>query len=197
VNDFKSWRRAKHEVREITIRHDLHALSKAFGYWVDHNWARQNPVRAVDIPSDKDAVRIHVLTKEEETVYFDRAARRSAALHDLGRLMLNLGCRPEEILALRVEDIDFEQSRVTIRDGKSHAARHRLKLTAESLLICARRMALGSSWLFPGKLPGSRLAKVNGSYGRVLNDISVCKCSHRRDEHEKGKCPCGCRLRDL
>ena len=61
VNDFKSWRRTEHEVREITIRHDLHALSKAFGYWIDHNWARENPVRGVDIPSDKDAVRIHVL----------------------------------------------------------------------------------------------------------------------------------------
>lgn len=37
VNDFKAWRRKEHAVREITIRHDLHALSKAFGYFIDHN----------------------------------------------------------------------------------------------------------------------------------------------------------------
>jgi len=43
VNDFKAWRRKEHEVREITIRHDLHALSKAFGYFIDHNWAREEP----------------------------------------------------------------------------------------------------------------------------------------------------------
>jgi len=192
VNDFKSWRRTEHQVREITIRHDLHALSKAFGYWIDHNWARENPVRGVDIPSDKDALRIHVLTQEEEALYFEDAARRSSALHDLGRLMLNQGCRPEEILALRTEDLDLEKTLLTIRDGKSHAARRQLKLMAESLRICARRAALGSSWLFPGKLPGTHMAKVNGAHGRVLEDLAVCKCAHRRRQHVKGKCPCGC-----
>jgi hypothetical protein len=92
VNDFKAWRRKEHSVREITIRHDLHALSKAFGYFVDHNWARENPVKGVEIPSDKDAVRIHVLSAAEEALYFE-AARRFPALYDLGRLMLNQGCR--------------------------------------------------------------------------------------------------------
>jgi len=96
VNDYKALRRKEHAVREITIRHDLHALSKAFGYFVDHNWARENPVRGVEIPSDKDAVGIHVLTSGEEMLYFEDA-KRFPALQDLGRLMLNQGCRPEEI----------------------------------------------------------------------------------------------------
>ncbi len=85
MNDYKAWRRIEHEVREITIRHDLLALSKAFGYFIDHNWARENPVPYVEIPSDRDAVRIHVLTRAEETLYFE-AARRFPALCDLGRL---------------------------------------------------------------------------------------------------------------
>ena len=88
--------------------------------------------------------------------------------------MRNQGCRPDEILALRPEDVDVEQSLLTIRDGKSHAARRRLKLMAESLRICARRVALGTPWLFPGKLPGTRVVKVNGSHGRVLDDLVVC-----------------------
>lgn len=116
VNDFKAWRRREHQVREITIRHDLHALSKAFGYFIDHNWARENPVRGVEIPSDRDAVRIHVLTHEEETLYFE-AARRFPALNDLGRLMMNQGCRPDEILEVETTDVDLEQSRLTVRDG--------------------------------------------------------------------------------
>ena len=36
------------------------------------------------------------------------------------------------------------------------------------------------------------MAKVNGPHGRVLDDLSVCKCGHRRHQHVKGKCPCGC-----
>jgi integrase len=192
INDFKSWRRTEHKVREITIRHDLHALSKAFGYWIDHNWARENPVRAVDIPSDKDAVRMHVLTAAEEMLYFE-AAKRFSALYDLGRLMLNQGCRPEEVLGLRTDDIDLERSRLTIRAGKSRAARRALKLTAESRQICARRIAGGSMWLFPGKVPGTRLAKLNGRHADILDGLAMCKCGHRAIGHGKEKtCHCGC-----
>jgi integrase len=192
VNDYKAWRRKEHAVREITIRHDLHALSKAFGYFIDHNWARENPVRGVEIPSDKDAVRIHVLTAGEEMLYFDDA-KRFPALHDLGRLMLNQGCRPEEILALQISDIDLERFRMSIRDGKSKAARRKLRLTAESREICARRVREAKSdWLFPGRVPGTRAAKVNGRHNDVLDALATCHCSHFRRQHKKGKCACGC-----
>jgi integrase len=187
VNDFKAWRRREHGVREITIRHDLHALSKAFGYFVDHNWARENPVKGVEIPSDKDAVRMHVLSDTEEALYFE-AARRFPALYDLGRLMLNQGCRPEEILELQVADVDLERSRLTIRAGKSRAARRQLRLTAESREICARRMmASGSRWMFEGKVPGTRLAKLNGRHVDILDALATCKCSHSQDQHQGGR----------
>lgn len=193
VNDFKAWRRTEHQVREITIRHDLHALSKAFGYFIDHNWARENPVRGVEIPSDKDAVRIHVLAAAEEALYFETARVRFPRLYDLGRLMLNQGCRPEEILELSIADIDLERSRLTVRKGKSSAARRQLKLTGESREICARLvMASKSQWLFPGKLPGTRLAKLNGPHGTILDELAVCRCTHRQMDHQDGKCPCGC-----
>jgi integrase len=192
VNDYKAWRRREHKVREITIRHDLHALSKSYGYFVDHNWARENPVRGVEIPSDRDAVRIHVLTRTEEALYFD-AAKRFPSLYDLGRLMINQGCRPEEILDLQTTDVDLERSRLTIRDGKSRAARRQLRLTAESREICARRVvASDSRWLFPGKMPGTRLAKLNGRHADVLDALATCKCAHRQDQHKDGKCACGC-----
>jgi site-specific recombinase XerD len=70
IDDYKSWRRTEHEVREITLRHDLHALSVFYKYAIKHNWARENPVRKVEIPSDADAVRMHILTSAEETLYF-------------------------------------------------------------------------------------------------------------------------------
>jgi integrase len=195
VKDFKAWRRKEHEVREITIRHDLHALSKAFGYFIDHNWARENPVRGVEIPSDKDAVRMHVLPWDEEALYFE-AATRFPPLHDLGRLMINQGPRPEEILALQTGDLDLERSRLTIHRGKSRAARRQLRLTAESREICARRVmaatAAGSRWLFPGKVPGTRLAKLNGRHADVLDALATCECGHRQQQHKDGKCACGC-----
>jgi integrase/recombinase XerD len=40
------------------------------------------------------------------------------------RLLFRLGCRISEGLALKVEDIDFEQSTVTIRHLKTHVELH-------------------------------------------------------------------------
>lgn len=70
LEDYKSWRRTVHKVREITLRHDLHALSLLFQYGQKHNWCRSNPVREVKIPSDQDAVRINVLSRAQEEAYF-------------------------------------------------------------------------------------------------------------------------------
>jgi len=44
VDDYKSWRAEEHEVRDVTIRHDLHAMSTFFQYAVRHHWAFSNPI---------------------------------------------------------------------------------------------------------------------------------------------------------
>ena len=54
IEDFKSLGRAVHKVREVTVRHDLHALSLLFQYGRKHNWCKANVVDEVEIPSDSD-----------------------------------------------------------------------------------------------------------------------------------------------
>jgi site-specific recombinase XerD len=64
IEDYKAWRREKRGeilgVKEVTLRHDLHALRGFFRYAMKHNWARQNPVTKDLVPSDSEAVRMHV-----------------------------------------------------------------------------------------------------------------------------------------
>jgi hypothetical protein len=88
VEAYKAYRINEHEIRDVTLRHDLHALSKLFGYAIQHHWTRRNPIRNVRIPSDADALRIHVLSPTEEAQYFRRAAG-NPDLCDDGRLMVN------------------------------------------------------------------------------------------------------------
>lgn len=201
IEDFKAWRRTEHKVREITIRHDLHALSAFYEYAVKHNWARENPVRKVQIPSDADAVRMHILTPAEEMLYLQtclrgrktvhvKAHRRKGhvkieghdrtvdtdarSLHDLGRLMLNQGCRPEELLSLRKEAVDLEHGFMRIVNGKSAAARRTLKLLPESRSILAARMHGVSPWIFPSPVkPGSHVTKLNNAHARILEDTEL------------------------
>jgi site-specific recombinase XerD len=172
LEEYKSWRVNDHGIRDITLRHDLHALSKFFGYAIKQHWAVSNPVREVTIPSDADAIRIHVLAFEEERAYFVRAAKH-VDLNDVGRLILNQGMRPEEVTSLSKSDVNLDHGQLRIVGGKSPAARRTLDLTSESRLILARRMVGDSKWLFPSsRNPGQHIKRVNGAHDRVCSEAS-------------------------
>jgi integrase len=165
---YKQWRVNEHDVKDITLRHDLHALSKFFGYAIKQRWARENPVRKVKLPSDADSIRIHVITAQEEKAYFERAAKQKD-LHDLSKLMLNQGMRPEEVLSLRKEDVDLERGQLHVQEGKTSAARRTLDLIGESRRILAERLAGVSPWVFPSRRkPGAHVARLNSAHDRVL-----------------------------
>jgi integrase len=172
LEEYKAWRVNDHGIRDITLRHDLHALSKFFGYAVKQRWAIDNPIRNVTIPSDADAIRIHVLNFEEEREYFLRAAKHRD-LNDLGRLILNQGMRPEEVTSLRKSDVNLHHGQLRIIGGKSPAARRTLDLTSESRVILARRMAGDSKWIFPSsRNPGQSITRVNGAHDRLCAEAS-------------------------
>jgi site-specific recombinase XerD len=133
IEAYKTWRMKEHKVRDVTLRHDLHALSKFFGYAIKQRWARENPVRNVSIPSDANAVRIHVITQQEEGEYFTRTAKNQN-LWDLPRLIRNQGIRSEEVTSLLKADVDLEHGQLRVRRGKSAAVRRTLDLTPESKL---------------------------------------------------------------
>ena len=44
IDDYKAWRASEHDVKDVTIRHDLHALSTFFQYAIRHHWTLSNPI---------------------------------------------------------------------------------------------------------------------------------------------------------
>jgi len=189
INDYMAWRRTEHQVKEITVRHDLHALSKFFGYAIGHNWAKRNPVQGVEIPSDADSVRMYILSQAEDVSYFQTACSEFTItekgtihkhgpfqdLYDVGRLILLQGNRPEEIYNLLRADVDLEKGKFWVRKGKSRAARRELQLLPESRDILARRLSKPDSpWVFPSpKRAGQPITKLNGSHEKVLQATSL------------------------
>jgi integrase len=174
ILDYMEQRLKVHRVKDVTLRNDMNTLQvfwKRFA--LIRGYAEANPLDGIKKPSDKDAIRIHVLTPAEEKAYFDTAAKNEN-LYDLGRLMILQGCRPEEILALRQLDIDLERNRLQIRGGKTRAARRSLELTKESAAIFLRRRSNGSPWVFPSdRREGEHLLKLNKSHDQVCIDAGV------------------------
>jgi integrase len=176
IEDFKSWRRADGTgVAEVTIRHDLHALSLLLRYSKKHNWIGSvNPLDGVEIPSDEAAVRMHVLSDAEEKLYFEAAARQSQDLHDLGRLMILQGPRPWcEVARTRVEHIDLVKGEWWIPKSKSRASARTLYLRPESISIMARRISTlrADGWLFHGKTLAGHMQDLQKSHEAVLEKL--------------------------
>lgn len=165
LEDYKAWRRSC-GIREITIRHDLHALSKLYQYGVKHRWCNRNATKLVAIPSDRDAVRQHVLSDDEEAAYFG-AMIPGSTLADCAKLMLLTGMRPEETLALGKAHIDVEQGTLLVARGKTAAARRLLALVPDAVEILRRRMASPGPHVFPGR--GNSVQRVNGAHDRLLH----------------------------
>lgn len=188
IESFKAHRIANHGIRDITLRHDLHALSVFFKkYAMKHGLAQMNPVEQVSIPSDREAIREHVITPAEEEKYFAAAGRlhelhrdkgghpkAQPNLSDLARLMLEQGARPEELLSARREHFVLEAKTLLIAGGKTRASRRILNLTEASLEILERRAALDSPWIFPSdRNPGHHLSKLACTHDRVCRDAGV------------------------
>lgn len=164
IEDYKSLRRTVHGVKEVTLRHDLHAISLLFQYGMKHNWCKANPVSGVEIPSDSESNRMRILTPAEEKKYLgalemmrtDRVKTKRRRdiqacddLLDICLLMLNQGCRPEELRELEQADVDLTVGKFRIVRGKSRAAKRVLLMTAASRDIFTKRMATPNKWVFP------------------------------------------------
>ena len=189
IEDYKSLRRRTHKVREVTIRHDLHALSLLFQYGAKHNWCQRNPVREVEIPSDADAQRCNVLSPADEMRHFgaieallvEKTAKRRTKelrglkdIRDLSVLMLNQGCRPEELRELRQEHVDLERGLLTIQRGKSNAARRVLPITAASRSVLTSRLQTPGIWVFPSrKYPERHIGQAQRLWGTVTKKAGL------------------------
>lgn len=172
VDDYISWRLNEHKVRHVTVRHDVHALSSFLQWAYCRQLCADNPVQFVDIPSDKDAVRIHVLSDAELKAYMEAA---TPLLRKVAQLILLTGMRPGEVLALKKGDVDTSGGSVKIREGKTKAARRTLKLGDKALEIVKSQLTTKGPWLFPSPVdPRQHMKKPQGAHARAL-EKSGCR----------------------
>jgi len=81
--------------------------------------------------------------------------------------------RPEETLELLKTDVNLERGKLTVRSGKSKAARRVLDLTTDSKAILARRMVGISPWIFPSEIKsGDHRGRLNNAHDKLIADAA-------------------------
>jgi integrase len=187
VEQYKVWRLSGEEehgifpVKPVTVRHDLDNLSLFFQWAKKHKYCRENLLMTGDVerPGEGDVERAYILSVNEERKYFAFLQRESISengnLHDSGRLMIQQGLRPEEVMALPKANFDIEKRTLTVGKSKTKKGSGRaIKLTAESWQILARRVSSPGSWLFPSsRRMGAHITKLNCPHDRALKRLGM------------------------
>jgi integrase len=82
-------------------------------------------------------------------------ARCQELLHDIAKIILDTGMRPEEVFRLRAENLDFKQKAIFNPYGKTKAARRTIPMTDDALSLLKLRvnkaMKRATPYLFPSR----------------------------------------------
>ncbi len=111
-------------------------------------------------------------------------AERLASTHAAAaiRLLVLTGCRRNEILGLRWDDLNFDTGEMRLPDTKTGT--RMVPLTpAVARVFDGLARTPGNPWVFPGKKKGTRLVNLNDSWDRVrkragLEDVRLHDLRH-------------------
>ena len=174
--------------RALAVLSKMFSLAAAWGLVPDGT----NPCRAVR--KYKERKRERFLSREEyrrlgqalAEADADATAGREGAVSPYAiaalRLLMLTGCRLNEILTLRWDDVDRTAGEFRLRDGKTGTRMVPLTPTAEAVLAGIRRMPT-NPWVIVGKQPGAHLPTITAEWYRLraragLDDVRIHDLRH-------------------
>jgi integrase len=200
IEAFKVWRRET-GIHDNSLRKQLLLMREFFLYSRKRGWMQSDPFARgedieVKIPAERDSTAMHVLSLDEERLYFGAAKEVTMDLFDVATIMKEQGPRPDEVLSLEQRHVDLFNRHFTIWDntdeGKSKNAHRRLRMTEETFRVFARRLSKPGHWVFPSSkndFHRTTLQKAHEEATRGLKD--------KKTGEFVGGCRVECRLYDM
>jgi integrase len=163
-------------IMPATVNRELACLKIIFNHYIKQDRLGKNPVSRVKFLQENNEHYV-VLSPADEKIYLLAC---SQPLQDVAVLMLDCGCRPDEVCRLRISDVNLDNGWVSIQDGKTKAARRRIPLTARAMSVLQNRIdnAKGD-YLFAGGRGGddikNPIVKLNNAHAGALKRTGLKK----------------------
>ena len=130
-----------------TINRDLACLRRLLRLAVKRNKLRASPFNDGRVDFLPEQGRERILSFKEERAYLEAA---NPTLRDVATIILECGCRPDEVFRIRVEDVILLGRTLNIQFGKTKNARRPVPLTEAALDVLKRRISQAKGpYIFP------------------------------------------------
>lgn len=167
-------------IANSSINHELTILSAAIGY-VRDRWELniRNPTERQRLPRPEHRVRY--LEEDEAENLLEKARNQDYGilLHSFILLALNTGCRKNEMLNLRWDDISERRSTITLRAEMTKSRKRRvipLNTRAKEALQAMRdwqeKHKITSEWVFT-RFDGQRFKWINRLFDRAKDKAGI------------------------
>jgi integrase len=151
VERFKSAR--SNEISDAGTNRDLAALRLILNLAVREGYLMRNPVSQVRFLCEGPGS-MRIVSHEEQRQYMKAA---NPLVRDVATIIVETGMRPEEVYAIRRENVFLSRKYLLIPNGKTRFARRNVPLNDTMLAILERRMkAAKGSYLFPHRLDSEK-----------------------------------------
>ncbi len=124
-------------IKPATVNKELACLKIIFNHFIKSDILIKNPVSRVKFLKENNEIYV-VLTEAEEKLYLMAC---SQPLRDVAALILDCGCRPDELYQLKKQNVNIEDGYIRITDGKTKSARRTIPLSQRALTILRKRVA--------------------------------------------------------
>ena len=165
----------------VKILSKMYSLAPGWGF----ETGGRNPCRFVR--GYRERKRDRFLTREEYRrlgEVLDEAEKGRMSVYTVAaiRILMLTGCRRNEVLELKWDDVDRTTGELRLRDSKTGPRWVPLTPTVAGVLATLPRVP-DNPWVFPGRKPGARLSKLNEQWSSLraragLEDVRLHDLRH-------------------
>lgn len=152
-------------IANATINRELACLRIIFNRYITFEILTKNPVSKVKFLKE-NFDRWRVISSEEERLYLMAATQ---PLKDIAILMLECGCRPDELFKMERKNVNLEDGYLFVPFGKTRSAKRLIPLSSRAAEVLERRIKeTDSKYVFVSDKTGEPITTLKTAHKGAL-----------------------------